>query len=83
MAAHPRAPDELARTARSEATLRARGVKVLDSLPVIAGETRSLRRTDRAVAERRPGAMIAAVKRKPATATWGRRCCSGPARRAT
>lgn len=61
LAAHPR-PDELARKARSEAVLRARGVKVLDSLPVIAGETRSLRRTEREVAERALGAMIAAVK---------------------
>lgn len=61
LAAHPR-PDELARKARSEAALRARGVKVLDSLPVIAGETRSLRRSDREVAERSLGAMIAAVK---------------------
>lgn len=55
-------PDELARKARSEDALRARGVKVLETLPVITGESRSLRRTDREVAERTLGAMIAAVK---------------------
>lgn len=55
-------PDEIARKERSEAALRARGVPVLASLPVIAGETRSQRRTDREVAERALGAMIAAVK---------------------
>ena len=61
LAANPR-PDELARKARSMAALRTRGVPVLDSLPVIAGESRSLRRSDREVAERTLGAMIAAVK---------------------
>ena len=61
LAANP-LPDELARKQRSEAALRARGVRVLDSLPVIAGESRSLRRTGREVAERALGAMIAAVK---------------------
>ncbi|MDO5641694.1 MAG: DUF4272 domain-containing protein [Paracoccus sp. (in: a-proteobacteria)] len=55
-------PDELARKARSEAILRAAGVPVLDGLPVIAGESRSLRRESRPVAERLLGAMIASVK---------------------
>ena len=61
LAEDPR-PDELARKARSEAILHQRGVPVLDALPVIAGESRSQRRTDREVAERALGAMIAAVK---------------------
>lgn len=61
LAANP-LPDEIARKARSEAALRERGVPVLAALPVIAGETRSQRRTDREVAERVLGAMIAAVK---------------------
>lgn len=55
-------PDEIARKARSEAALRARGVPVLAALPVIAGESRSQRRTDHEVAARALGAMIAAVK---------------------
>ncbi|MDO5604945.1 MAG: DUF4272 domain-containing protein [Paracoccus sp. (in: a-proteobacteria)] len=61
IAASPR-PDEIARKARSEGLLRAQGVRVLDSLPVIAGESRSLRRGDREVAQRLLGCMIAAVK---------------------
>ncbi len=70
LAANPR-PDEIARKDRSEAALRARGVPVLASLPVIAGETRSQRRTDREVAERALGAMIAAVKGETADYDMG------------
>lgn len=61
LAANP-LPDELARKVRSEALLNARGVPVLGSLPVIAGESRSQRRNDRDVAGRALAAMIAAVK---------------------
>lgn len=61
LAAEPR-PDELARKSRSEDALRAEGVPILESLPVIAGETRSLRRTEREVAQRALSAMIAAVR---------------------
>lgn len=59
-----RAPseDQLTRKKRSIDLLRAQGIPVLDSLPVIVDESRSLRRTDREVAGRALALMIAAVK---------------------
>ncbi|MEO1138653.1 MAG: DUF4272 domain-containing protein [Pseudomonadota bacterium] len=54
--------EQLERKARSEAVLHDLGVPVLDSLPVIADEARSTRRTSRAVAERALALMIVAVK---------------------
>ncbi|WP_306115478.1 MULTISPECIES: DUF4272 domain-containing protein [unclassified Roseovarius] len=54
--------EQLARKARSVELLRAKGIPVLDSLPVIVDEDRSLRRTKKEVAERALALMIAAVK---------------------
>ena len=54
--------EQLARRARSVAQLKAQGIPVLDSLPVIADEALALRRTDHEVAERALALMIVAVK---------------------
>lgn len=59
-----RAPTEeqLTRKARSMDLLRGQGIPVLDSLPVIADEARSTRRSDREVAGRALALMIVALK---------------------